>query len=110
MLSPVAERHMSEETEIKDRLRSLVQPYFGRDSAVNLEARFSRDLGITGSDYLDLVADVERTFSVNLHDFLVGPKPEHVSTGLAGWIAGEPTKPVYRDVSIKEVLSFIQSR
>lgn len=101
---------MSKDTEIADRLRSLFQQYFGRAQAVDLESTLAGDIGITGSDYLDLVADLESTFEVDLHDFLIGPDPEYVSTGLAGWIAGEPRKPVYRDVSIREILEFLQSR
>ena len=98
------------EDKIADRLRLLVQPYFGRGSAVDFNARLAADLGITGSDYLELVADLERTFEVDLHDFLIGPDPQYASTGLAGWIAGEPKKPVYRDVSVGEVLAFLQSQ
>lgn len=94
---------------IADRLQSLVQPYFGRKSAVDFDAKLAADLGITGSDYLELVADIEQTFEVDLHDFLIGPDPEYVSTGFVGWIAGEPNKPIYRDVSIGEILEFLQS-
>ena len=98
------------EDRIADRLQVLVQPYFGRGSVVDLNARLAGDLGSTGSDYLELVTDLERTFEVDLHDFLIGPDPQYASTGLAGLIVGEPKKPVYRDVTVGEVLEFLQSR
>lgn len=98
------------EDKIADRLRLLVQPYFGRGSPVDLNAKLAADLGITGSDFLELVADLERTFEVDLDDFLFGPDPQYASTGLTGWMAGEPRKPVYRDVSVGEVLEFLQAQ
>lgn len=100
---------MSKDADLAERLRSLFQPHFGRARAVDLDARVAADLGIRGSDYLELKADLESTFQVDLHDFLVGPDPEYVSTGFIGWLAGEPRKPVYRDVSVREILDFLES-
>jgi len=98
-----------EDIKIADRLQLIVQPYFGRGSIVDFSAKLMADLGITGSDYLELVADLKRVFEVDLDAFLMGPDPQYVSTGLVGWIAGEPNKPVYRDVSIEEILEFLQA-
>lgn len=97
---------MSELT-LDPRLQYLVQPYLGKNTELSTSLYLVADLAVTGRDYLDFVRDVESLFKVDLHSFLVGPNPQYVSTGLAGYITGDHRKPVYRDFTIAELNQFL---
>lgn len=99
---------MSMTDEISPALEALMRPYFGSDR-VNSAARLIDDLGITGSDYLDLIADIEKTFAIDLTEFLRGPEPQYVSNGCIGWLIGDRKKPVLRDVSIREIDDYLRA-
>lgn len=95
---------------LSERLESIVRPYLGREARVDLRARVIHDLGISGSDYFDLIEDVEREFEVDLTDFLVGPTPEYLPRGLLAWLLRMPRKPIYSDVSLEEIRGFLKAR
>lgn len=97
---------MSVET-IHPELLALLQPYVTPKTLLTLETKIVRDLNVTGSDYLDFIADVEKVFGVDLTDFLIGESPQYVSTGLAGLLLGQRKKPVFRDITVKELNNLI---
>jgi acyl carrier protein len=90
------------------RFRSIIQPYFGKHATIDLDAKLVGDLRITGSDYLDLVTDLEKEFETDLSEFLIGPEPKYISTGLIGWLIGQPKKSVFRDVLLRDLQTFLQ--
>ena len=93
-------------TEISPSLEALMRPYFDNNK-IDPSACLIEDLRITGSDYLDIIADIENRFTVDLTDFLVGPEPQHVSNGWVGWLVGNRRKPIFRDVSIREIHDYL---
>ncbi|HET9336966.1 MAG TPA: hypothetical protein VFO12_11250 [Sphingomicrobium sp.] len=97
-------------SDLDPKLEQLVWPYFGEARPVCPSAYLVADLGVTGSDYLDFVGDVEKTFRVDLEPFLIGDDPKYVSAGLAGMLTGERRKPVFRDFTIAELNDFLSSR
>ena len=97
---------MSLEANINPELKKLMNPYFGPEE-VDPSAYVIADLGITSSDYLDLVNDIEKIFSVDLTSFLIGPNPKYMSMGLIGRLVGERNKVTYRDFTIEELNLFL---
>jgi hypothetical protein len=92
---------------IDPKLQLLVRPYFKADDHIRADAFLIRDLGITGSDYLALISDVEREFDVDLTKFLIGPEGKSISPGCIPKLLGFPDVPVFRDVSICEMQEFL---
>ena len=97
---------MSIET-LDPKLRRLIEPYFKGQATANLDHKLIGDLGVTGSDYLDFIGDVEKTFRIDLTDFLTGPSPEYVPRGCIGTLLGRPPKPILRDVSIRDLANYL---
>lgn len=89
------------------QLLGLLKPYVTSAVPLTLETRIVRDLGVTGSDYLDFVSDVEKVFKIDLTDFLIGKSPQYVSMGIAGILLGQQKKPIFRDVTVKELNEFV---
>ena len=101
---------MQKNIEILPRLRNIMSPYLTPDQWNADELMIISDLKITGTDYFDLVEDIEREFEVDLSSFLIGENPSFASTGLAGWLTGKSKIPIYRDWSIKEMNTFLSSK
>lgn len=96
--------------QLLPQLEILMHPYFTKRGRVDPDARLVEDLNITGHDFFDLMSDIEQSFEVDLTEFFIGPDPQYVSTGWLGWFVGERHKPVFRDVSIREINEFLISR
>lgn len=92
---------------VHPQLLALLKPYVKSADALTLETNIIRDLGVTGSDYLAFIEDLEKKFGIDFTDFLIGESPHYVSTGIAGFLLGQRKKPVFRDVSLKELNDFV---
>ena len=96
--------------DLHPRLLGLLKPYLAKGNFLRDNTMIVEDLGVTGSDFLDLVNDIEQEFSVSMHEFLIGDDPQYISTGLIGWLLGMGKKPVYRDVTVGEINEFLRGK
>lgn len=92
---------------LDERLSALLAPYFSDKPTIDPTAFLIEDLGVTGSDYLDFVHDVEQVFDVDLTSFLIGPNPQFVSRNWLQRLLRHPPKPVFRDFKVQELANHL---
>lgn len=99
---------MSLKEEIEPKLYQLLKPYENKYRNITLKSFIIKDLGVNGTDYLDLMEDIEREFELDLTEFVIGENPEYVSNGLIGYIIGKKKSPVFRDFSVEEINNLLK--
>lgn len=92
---------------IDQRLREIFKPYQRRGQTVSDATAVIEDLRITGSDYIDLVQEIETIFSISLTDFIIGPEPQYIRPGIEGALLGKDL-PVFRDFTLGDIRKYLE--